>query len=125
MTTNKTAMTTQEVAARFNELARQEKWFEIQGELFDDNVRSVDPQNSPYFGYAEGKSSVRNKGEEFVKKIQEFHGASTTQPVIAGNHFAVARNMDVTVEGFGRIKLDEIMLYEVKDGRIVLEQFFY
>ena len=125
MTTNKTAMTTQEVAARFNELARQEKWFEIQGELFDDNVRSVDPENSPYFGYAEGKSSVRNKGEEFVKKIQEFHGASTTQPVIAGNHFAVARNMDVTVEGFGRIKLDEIMLYEVKDGRIVLEQFFY
>ena len=28
MTANKTAMTTQEVAARFNELARQEQWFE-------------------------------------------------------------------------------------------------
>ena len=124
-TTNNKVMTTQEVADRFNELARQEKWFEIQDEFFADNVRSIDPPNSPYFGYAEGKSSVRNKGEEFVKKIQEFHGASTTQPVIAGNHFAVARNMDVTVEGFGRIKLDEIMLYEVKDGRIVLEQFFY
>ena len=124
-TANNKVMTTQEVADRFNELARQEKWFEIQDEFFADNVRSIDPPNSPYFGYAEGKSSVRNKGEEFVKKIQEFHGASTTQPVIAGNHFAVARNMDVTVEGFGRIKLDEIMLYEVKDGRIVLEQFFY
>ena len=30
-----------------------------------------------------------------------------------------------TVEGFGRIKIDEIMLYEVKDSKIVLEQFFY
>jgi len=30
-----TALTTQEVAARFNELAQQEKWFEIQDELFD------------------------------------------------------------------------------------------
>jgi hypothetical protein len=29
------------------------------------------------------------------------------------------------VAGIGRRRIDEIMLYEVKDGRIVLEQFFY
>jgi predicted ester cyclase len=29
------------------------------------------------------------------------------------------------VQGFGRIQLNEIMLYEVKDGKIVSEQFFY
>ena len=125
MTLSKAVMTTQEVAARFNELAGQEKWFEIQDELFADNVRSVEPPNSPYFRYAEGKSPVRKKGEEFVKKIREFHGAYTTQPVIGGNHFAVGRGMDITVEGFGRIKIDQVMLYEVKDGQIVLEQFFY
>jgi hypothetical protein len=125
MTTNKTALTTQEVAARFNELAQQEKWFEIQDELFADNVRSVDPANSPYFGYAEGKVAVRKKGEDWVKKIQEAHRRYTTHPVISGNHFAVGRNVEITVEGFGRIKMDEIMLYEVKNGQIVLEQFFY
>ncbi|HEV8285573.1 MAG TPA: SnoaL-like domain-containing protein [Chitinophagaceae bacterium] len=124
-TETKAALMTQEVAARFNELAQQEKWFEIQDELFADNVRSIDPPNSPYFKYAEGKVHVRKKGEEFVKKVQEFHGAYTTHPVIGGNHFAVGRGMDVTVEGFGRIKIDELMLYEVKDGQIVLEQFFY
>jgi hypothetical protein len=125
MTTNKIPLTTEEVAVRFNELAQQEKWFEIQDELFADNVRSIDPPNSPYFGYAEGKVPVHKKGEEFVKKVQEFHGAHTTQPVIGGNHFAVGRNVDITVEGLGRVKIDEIMLYEVKDGKIVLEQFFY
>ncbi len=125
MTTNKITLTTQEVAARFNELAQQEKWFEIQDELFADNVRSVEPPNSPYFRHAEGKGPVRKKGEEFVKKVQEFHGASTTHPIIAGNHFAVGRSFDITTEDFGRIKIDEIMLYEVKDGQIVLEQFFY
>jgi len=62
LTTNKTALTTQEVAARFNELARQEKWFEIQDELFADNVRKIDSPNSLYFGYAEGKANVRKKG---------------------------------------------------------------
>lgn len=124
-TTNAKTMTTQEVAARFHELAQQEKWFEIQDEFFADHVKSIDPPGSPYMGYAEGKAAVRKKGEEFVGRIEAFHGASTTAPVVAGNHFAVGREMDVTVKPHGRIQLKEIMLYEVKDGQIVLEQFFY
>ena len=124
-TETKTAMTTQEVATRFNELAQQEKWFDIQDEFFADNVKSMDPPGSPYFGYAEGKAPVRKKGEDFVSRITAFHGASTTPPVVAGNHFAVGREVDITVEGHGRIQMKEIMLYEVKDGQIVLEQFFY
>ena len=54
-------MTTQEVALRFNELAQQEQWFEIQDELFAENVTSTDPPGSPYFNYAEGKAAVRKK----------------------------------------------------------------
>ena len=123
--TTKITMTTQEVAARFNELARQEKWFEIQDELFSDNVKSIDPPNSSYLKYAEGKSSVRKKGEDWVKRIEEAHRLYTTEPVVAGNHFAVGREVDITVQGLGRIQINEIMLYEVKDGQIVLEQFFY
>jgi hypothetical protein len=118
-------MTTQEVASRFNELAKQEKWFEIQDELFAENVRSIDPPDSPYFGYAEGKATVRKKGEAFVQRIEAFHSAHTTEPVAGGNHFAVGREVDVTVQGSGRIQMNEVMLYEVKDGKIVLEQFFY
>jgi hypothetical protein len=125
MTANKKTLTTQEVAARFNELARQEKWFEIQDELFADNVRSIDPPNSPYFKYAEGKVAVRKKGEDWVKRIEAVHRRHTTEAIVGGNHFAVGREVDITVQGFGRIKMDEIMLYEVKDGQIVLEQFFY
>jgi len=121
------AMTTQEVASRFNELAKEEKWFEIQSELFSDLVKSVDPPNSPYFDsvYAEGKNSVRKKGEEFVKKIEAVHKMYSTEPVVGGNHFAVGREMDITVKGFGRIQINEVMLYEVEDGQIVSEQFFY
>ncbi len=124
-TTKKLALTTQEVVERFDKLAQQEKWFEIQDELFADNVRSVDPPNSPYFGYAEGKVAVRKKGRDWVEKIEGVHGTYTTHPVIGGNHFAVGRGVDITVKGFGRIKIDQVMLYEVKDSQIVLEQFFY
>ncbi len=118
-------MTTHEVAVRFNELAQQEKWFEIQDELFADNVRSVEPPNSPYFGNAEGKASVRKKADEFIQRIKEVHRLHTTTPVVSGNYFAVGREKDLTVQGHGRIQINQIMLYEVKDGQIILEQFFY
>jgi hypothetical protein len=118
-------MTTQEVADRFNELAQQEKWFDIQDELFADNVRSVEPPNSPYMGNAEGKLKVRQKAEEFISRIEAGHRFYTSEPLVCGNHFTVAREKDLTVKPHGRIQINEIMLYEVKDGRIVLEQFFY
>lgn len=125
METINAALSVQEVAARFNELAMQEKWFEIQEELFADDVRSIDPLGSPYMGYAEGKANVRKKGEDFLKNITDVHRMHTTAPLVTGNFFAVGREMDITVSGFGQIDINEIMLYEVRNGKIVLEQFFY
>jgi len=122
---NTETMTMHEVAARFDELAQQEKWFEIQDELFAENVRSIDPANSPYLGYAEGKAAVHKKGKDFVDRIEAVHRMYTSKPLVSGNHFTVGREMDITVEGHGRIQINEIMLYEVKDGQIVVEQFFY
>ena len=117
--------TIDEVAARFNELANQEKWFDIQDELFADNVKSVEPSNSPWLKNAEGKFYVRKKGENWVQRIEAVHRTHTTEPIVGGNHFAVGREMDITVQGLGRLKIDEIMVYEVQDGRIVTEQFIY
>jgi len=53
------------------------------------------------------------------------HGGYSNEPIVAGNHFAVLMGMDVTMKGAGRMKMDEIAVYEVKDGKIVKEQFFY
>lgn len=117
--------TTRDIAARFDELAREEKWFDIQDELFAENVRSIEPEGAPYLKNAEGKEAVRKKGEDWVKRVEGFHGATTTPSVVGGNYFSVGRWVDITVAGLGRIQMDEIMLYEVQNGRIVTEQFFY
>lgn len=122
---NTKTMTTQEVADRFDELAQEEKWFVIQDEFFADNVRSLEPSNSPYFSYAEGKDVVRRKGKDFVDRITAVHRSYTSKPLVSGRHFTVGRELDITVQGHGRIQINQIMLYEVEDGQIVLEQFFY
>jgi hypothetical protein len=117
--------TMEEVVSRFRELAGQEKWFEIQDELFSDNVRSIEPLNAPHLKTAEGKVNVRRKAEEFVNRILEVHNVHTSDLICGSGHFAVGRVMDLTVEGIGRLKMEEIMLYTVQDGMIVSEQFFY
>jgi uncharacterized protein YndB with AHSA1/START domain len=121
----RSALTALEVAGRFHQLAQQEQWFPIQDEFFSDDVKSIEPAGSPWLQNAEGKAAVRKKADDWVKRIEAVHRLSTTEPVVAGNHFAVAREMDITVQGHGRILINEIMLYEVRDGRIVSEQFFY
>jgi len=125
MTTQEAVMTTQEVANRFNELAQTGQWQQIQDELFADNAVSIEPEHSQGMRSAEGMDAIRNKGKQFGEMVEEMHGGFSNEPQVAGNHFAVAMGMDVTMKGQGRMKMDEIAVYEVKDGKIVKEQFFY
>jgi len=118
-------LTTTEVAARFNELAKEGNWNKIQEELFAQNAVSIEPPGSPGMQSVEGLPAIKQKGKDFENMVEEMHGGYSSDPLVTGNHFAVAMGMDVTMKGAGRSKMDEIALYEVKDGKIVKEQFFY
>jgi ketosteroid isomerase-like protein len=118
-------MTTTNVANRFNELAQTGQWDQIQAELFADNAVSIEPENSPGLKTVQGIEAIKQKGKQFGEMVEEMHGGYSNTPQVAGNHFAVAMGMDVTMKGMGRMKMDEIAVYEVKDGKIVKEQFFY
>ena len=125
MSTMDAVMTTTDVANRFNELAQTGQWEQIQNELFADNAVSIEPANSPGMKSVEGIEAIKKKGKQFDEMVEEMHGGYSNPPQVAGNHFAVAMGMDVTTKGQGRMKMDEIAVYEVHDGKIVKEQFFY
>jgi hypothetical protein len=125
MSTLEAVMTTQEVANRFNELAQTGQWEQIQNELFADNAVSIEPPGSQGLQSVEGLSAIKEKGKRFSEMVEEMHGGYSTPPVVGGRFFSVAMGMDCTMKGMGRQKMDEIALYEVKDGKIVREQFFY
>jgi ketosteroid isomerase-like protein len=105
-------------------LAQQEKGFEIQDELFAEDVRSIEPENTP-LPIIRGKAAVRRKGEALVGAVERVHRSFTSAPVVGGDYFAVGRELDMEVRGTGRMQMKEVMMYHVKDGRIVAEQFFY
>jgi hypothetical protein len=125
MATQEAVMTTQDVANRLQELFNENKWTEAQQELFSDDAESVEPENSPGMKSVKGIDAIRKKGEDFNNMVEEMHGGWSSKPIVAGNFIAVAMGMDATYKGMGRQKMDEIALYEVKDGKIVKEQFFY
>ena len=125
MSTLEAVMTTQEVANRFHELSQSGQWDKIQEELFAENAKSIEPQDSPGMKSVEGIAAIKEKGKQFGEMVEEMHGGYTSAPVVGGRFFSVAMGMDVTYKGMGRQKMDEIALYEVKDGKIVKEQFFY
>lgn len=118
-------MTTQEVADRFNELSQQGKFKEIQEELYADDAVSIEPAGTPGLQNAEGLEAIKQKGEKFQEMTEEMHSAYSKEPVVAGTHFSVAMGMDITMKGMGRVQMDEIAVYQVKDGKIVKEQFFF
>jgi hypothetical protein len=124
MTENK-VMTTQEVANRMNELFKEGKWGEVQTELYADDCESIEPENAPGLKTVKGMEAIKKKGEDFNAMIEEMHGGWSSDPIVAGNFISVAMGMECTMKGAGRVKMDEICVYQVKDGKVVKEQFFF
>jgi hypothetical protein len=125
MTTQEATMTTQEVANRFIELAKENKWDLIQDELYSSDAVSIEPAHAQWLPNAEGIAAIKKKGEDFNASIEEMHGGWCSEAVVGGNFFSIAMGMDATLKGAGRMKMDEICVYEVKSGKIVKEQFFF
>lgn len=119
-------MTTQEIADRFYQLSQQNKYEAIQDELYANHAVSIEPPHAAAQGFqnAEGLEGIK-KAEAFNNTVEEMHGGYASQPVVGGNFFSVAMGMDVTMKGAGRMNMDEIAVYEVQDGKIVKEQFFF
>jgi hypothetical protein len=125
MTTAEAVMTTQDVANRLSEFFRENKWAEAQEELFSEDAESIEPPGSQGLQSVKGKAAIKKKGDDFNNMVEEVHGGYAGEPIVAGNYIALAMGIDATYKGMGRQKMDEIAVYEVRDGKIVKEQFFY
>jgi hypothetical protein len=117
-------MTVQEVADRLVSLCRAGQIQQAMTELYGDDIQSIEPEYS-LVKSAKGKEAVFAKGKQFADLIEERHGGSFSDPLVAGRYFSVTMVLDATVKGMGRTVLQEVCVYEVKDGKIVFEQFFF
>jgi limonene-1,2-epoxide hydrolase len=118
-------VSTEQVANQYVNWSREGKNFDIIDQLYADNIVSTEMPNWPGQTVTEGIKSVMEKNENWMANVQEFHGGTVSDPIIAGRHFTVRLDFDVTFKDSGRQQMEEVAVFEVKDGKIVNEQFFY
>ncbi len=117
-------MTTQEIANRLVDLCRKGEYETVYKEMYSKDCVSIEPKGAQ-MEICEGLEAMAVKGKAWNESMEEFHGSSIGEPSVAGNHFSMTMMMDATFKDRGRVKMDELCVYEVKDGKIVKEQFFY
>ena len=118
-------MTTQQIASRLSELCRKGEFETAQKELFANDVVSIEPFATPGFEKeTKGLQAVIEKGHQFEAMVERTHGITVSDPLMAGNAIAFVLDMDITMKGQDRSKMNELCVYQVKDGKIVSEEFF-
>lgn len=94
-------------------------------ELYSPKIVSIENDGKGDGGISEGFEGLKKKGEWWQENF-EVHGSTASEPIIADNWFSVRFDMDTTHKPSGhRSKSSEIAVYQVEDGKIVKEQFFY
>lgn len=117
-------MTTQEVAEKLVTLCRDEKYKEAY-DLYADDAVSIEMDGAPGPQITQGKENIWNGYLRWAEGIEEIHGGSVGEPIVAANHFVVPMSMDATFKEGGRLAFDELCMYQVENGKIKKAQYFY
>ena len=119
-------MTTIEIAKQLVALCKSGKNLEALDTLYADDVVSVEALSGPSVPLeTKGLAAVKSKVGGWLAN-HEIHSVSVTGPWPHGDRFIVGFKHDVTNKtSRTRLKMDEVALYTVCNGKIVREEFFY
>jgi hypothetical protein len=118
-------MKTEQIAKRLAELCNKGEIETAQKELFSNDAISIEPQGTTEFPReTKGLKAIIEKGHKFEEMTDKVYGITTSEPLVTGNSFAMKFSMDMAMKGKKREKMEELCVYNVKDDKIVSEQFF-
>ncbi len=119
-------MTTAEVAEKLASLCREGNHLEAINTLYSDDIVTVEACDSPEMpAEQQGIEAVRAKNQWWMDS-HEVHGGEVKGPYVGSDQFAVYFQFDVTFKPTNqRMEMEEMALYNVANGKIVREQFFY
>lgn len=112
-----------EIGRALVEMFNRGQWTEIEDRFWSPGIVSCEGEGVAMEWV--GRNAVRQKGEQWYAENQ-VHGASAEGPYVGASGFAVRFRMDVENRANGqRTLMEEVGVYEVKNGKIVREEFMY
>lgn len=117
-------MKTEEIANNLVNWCNKGDYAKCYQELYSPQIVSMEPEGTPN-NVSNGMAEVMKKGEWWEENY-EVHSSVASGPIVADDWFSVRFEMDTTHKPTGtRKKEAEIGVYQVENGKIVKEQFFY
>lgn len=124
-TTATKTKTTKEIANKLKKFCEKGNYEAAQMELFAKDAVSIEPSASSVFDKeTKGLDAIIKKGKKWYDMVLKTHSLEVSEPMIAGNTFSLTMRLDVTMKEGGRMDVTELCIYQVKDGKIISEQFF-
>ena len=124
-TTATKTLTTKEIASKLKKYCEAGKFETAQTELFAKDAVSIEPMASGGFDKeTKGLDAIIKKGEKWNEMVTKTYSLEVSEPMIAGNTFSLVMRMDIDMKQGGRTDMTELCVYQVKDGKIISEQFY-
>lgn len=119
-------MTTQEIAQKLVAFCAKGEFEQAQKELYAADAVSIEPYATDHFAKeTKGLPELLKKVKFFLDGLEKVYSIKVSDPLITAGAIAFSMSMDVDMKGQGRMDMTEICVYEVKEGKIVSEQFFF
>ncbi|MDX1960243.1 MAG: SnoaL-like domain-containing protein [Leptospiraceae bacterium] len=114
-------MNTKEIASKLVQLCKEKKFSVARKQLFSNNAVGIEADGS----ICKGLKTMDKKEKGWHSSMEKFHSVKVSKPLVNGNFFSVAFTWDVTYKGKERTQWSEIGIFEIKNGKIIMERFFY
>ncbi|MDB5151873.1 MAG: nuclear transport factor 2 family protein [Mucilaginibacter sp.] len=114
--------TIHEIANGLTELLSEQKFVEAYQQLFADDAESIDPLNAEQ-SPLKGLENLVAREKDFLSRT-DIHKITVSHPIVANSYFTLSLHMDFTIAGQDKMRVEELCVYKVKDGKIVSQQFF-
>lgn len=107
-------------------MVKEGDYFTAYDELFDVNATAIEPQLSAMnLDKVIGIPAIKNKVGALSEGISELISRKMSAPITSANHIAFTNIVKAKLKDGNEMNLSEICMYEVQNGKIISEQFFY
>lgn len=117
-------MTNQEIANQLVSLLREGKFFDVYDQLFHHEAHHIEPQ-SEHFSDVKGVFAIKAKDTVMGEYIETIESMEVGDAIVASKHIAIPYKLSAKLKDGSSMKLDEIIVYEIEESKIISEQFFY
>lgn len=113
--------TTQELETKLNDAILSGKALEAFDELYADDIVMQENADEPYVG----KEFNRKREIEFFSSVEQWHDGRVISSAVNGDVSFSEWEMDITLKGAGRIKMNQVAVRRWKNGKVVHERFYH